>query len=58
AAAEAEEAEEMKKEMGLGNDMDSLQALILKKNKDRAEEMDSFLDNLAAKYGGGTKKKP
>ncbi|KAK7065689.1 DnaJ subfamily C member 9 [Halocaridina rubra] len=58
AAAEAEEAEEMKKEMGLGNDMDSLQALILKKNKDRAEEMDSFLNNLAAKYGGGTKKKP
>lgn len=57
AAAEAEEAEEMKKELGLGDNIDSLQALILKRNQERAGEMDSFLDSLASKYGGGGKKK-
>ncbi|KAK8751107.1 hypothetical protein OTU49_013058 [Cherax quadricarinatus] len=53
AAEEAEEAEAMKKELGLGDTTDSLKALILKRGKQRAEEMDSFLDNLANKYGGG-----
>ncbi|XP_064113680.1 dnaJ homolog subfamily C member 9-like [Macrobrachium nipponense] len=57
AAAEAKEAQQMKKELGLGDDMDSLKALIQKRNKGREEEMDSFLDNLAAKYGGGSGKK-
>lgn len=54
AAAEAEEAEEMKKELGLDDTTDSLKALILKRNKHRVEEMDSFYDSLAAKYGGGS----
>ncbi|XP_045592850.1 dnaJ homolog subfamily C member 9 [Procambarus clarkii] len=53
AAEEAEEAEAMKKELGLGDTTDSLKALILKRGKQRGEEMDSFLDNLATKYGGG-----
>ncbi|XP_071532524.1 dnaJ homolog subfamily C member 9 [Panulirus ornatus] len=57
AAAEAEEAEEMKKELGLDDTADSLKALILKRNKNRVEEMDSFYDSLAAKYGGASGKK-
>lgn len=60
AAREAEEAEEMKKQLGLGDTEDSLKALILKRGQQRAEEMDSFLDGLAAKYanaGGAGKKK-
>ncbi|KAG0726418.1 DnaJ subfamily C member 9 [Chionoecetes opilio] len=59
AKAEEAEAEEMKKELGLNDTADSLQALILERNKKRAGEMDSFLDSLAAKYGGaaGTKSK-
>ncbi|XP_063603397.1 dnaJ homolog subfamily C member 9-like [Penaeus indicus] len=50
---EAEEAEEMKKELGLGDTTDSLRALILKRGKEREQEADAFLDSLAAKYGGG-----
>lgn len=50
---EAEEAEEMKKELGLGDTTDSLRALILKRGKEREQEADEFLDSLAAKYGGG-----
>lgn len=60
AAAEAVEAEELKKELGLNDTVDSLQSLILQRGKKRAGEMDSFLDSLAAKYGGaggGGKKK-
>ncbi|KAK3877093.1 hypothetical protein Pcinc_018165 [Petrolisthes cinctipes] len=53
AAKEAEEAEEMKKQLGLGDTDDSLKALILQRGQQRAGEMDSFLDGLAAKYGGG-----
>lgn len=54
AKAEEAEAEEMKKQLGLNDTADSLQALILERNKKRAGEMDSFLDSIAAKYGGGT----
>lgn len=59
AAREAEEAEEMKKQLGLGDTEDSLKALILRRGQQRAEEMNSFLDGLAAKYasGGGAGKK-
>ena len=53
AKAEEAEAEEMKKQLGLNDTADSLQALILERNKKRAGDMDSFLDSLAAKYGGG-----
>lgn len=52
AMAEKAEAEEMKKQLGLNDTTDSLQALILERNKKRAGEMDSFLDALATKYGG------
>jgi len=38
----------MMKERNLGGGMDDLQKMILAKNKSRA----SFLDDLAAKYGG------
>ncbi|MPC21833.1 DnaJ subfamily C member 9 [Portunus trituberculatus] len=58
AKAEEAEAEEMKKQLGLNDTADSLQALILERNKKRAGEMDSFLDSLAAKYGGGAGEAP
>ncbi|XP_018426909.1 PREDICTED: dnaJ homolog subfamily C member 9 [Nanorana parkeri] len=60
---EAQEAEEMKKEMGLGDQEDDLKALIHKKQKSREKELDGFMAQLEAKYcnkGGkkatGTKK--
>ena len=47
----------MKKQLGLNDTADNLQALILERNKKRAGEMDSFLDSLATKYGGAAKDK-
>jgi len=57
AAVEADEAEEMKRELGLGDTEDSLKALILQRNKQRQADSDSFLDALAAKYSGSAGKK-
>uniref|UniRef100_A0A803KBR9 DnaJ heat shock protein family (Hsp40) member C9 n=1 Tax=Xenopus tropicalis TaxID=8364 RepID=A0A803KBR9_XENTR len=53
---EAKEAEEIKKEMGLGDDSDDLKALIQRRQNDRKKEMDSFFDQLEAKYCNTSKK--
>ncbi|XP_053547868.1 dnaJ homolog subfamily C member 9 [Bombina bombina] len=53
---EAKEAEEMKKEFGLGEGEDDLKALIQRRQKDREKEMDSFLANMEAKYCNNPKK--
>lgn len=37
-------------------DTAALQALILRRKEQKAKDMDSFFDGLAAKYGGGGKK--
>ncbi|XP_046398157.1 dnaJ homolog subfamily C member 9-like [Ischnura elegans] len=52
---EAEEAEEMKEELGLGDKESDLFALIRKKQTNREQEMNSFYDSLAEKYGGKNK---
>ena len=60
AAAEAEEAEAAAKEMGLGEGEDSLRAMILARQGNRAAAAGNFLDGLAEKYGNKktkTKKK-
>ena len=60
AAAEAEEAEAHAKEIGLGEGEDSLRAMILARQGNRAAAADNFLDGLAEKYGNKktkTKKK-
>lgn len=57
AAREAEEAEEMKQQLGLGDTEDSLKALILKRGQQRAEEMETFLAAKYARGGGAGKKK-
>ncbi len=51
AAAEAKEADEAAKEMGLteGSE-DQLKSMLMKRNQDRAKEMNSFFDELEAKY--------
>ncbi|OZJ06771.1 hypothetical protein BZG36_00385 [Bifiguratus adelaidae] len=54
---EAQEAEELARELGLdkklkgdkGDSMSGLQALILERNKERANKMDAILDNIVAK---------
>ncbi|KAM9326858.1 dnaJ homolog subfamily C member 9 [Gastrophryne carolinensis] len=53
---EAKEAEEMKKEMGLGEREDDLKALIQKRQKDREKEIDGFMAHLEAKYCNNAKK--
>ncbi|CAG4916072.1 unnamed protein product [Colias eurytheme] len=53
---EAKEAEEFKKELGLGSGENSLELMIKQKQESRASQMNSFLDNLAAKYGEGKPK--
>ncbi|KAG8238993.1 hypothetical protein J437_LFUL005050 [Ladona fulva] len=53
---EAKEAEELKEELGLGDIDGDLYALIKKKQTSREQEMNSFYDSLAEKYG--SKKKP
>ena len=60
AAAEAEEADAAAKELGLGAGEDSLRAMILARQGNRAAGAASFLDGLAEKYGNKktkTKKK-
>ncbi|XP_071453236.1 dnaJ homolog subfamily C member 9-like [Hetaerina americana] len=52
---EAEEAEQMKEELGLGDKESDLFALIRKKQTGREQEMNSFYDSLAEKYGGKNK---
>ena len=56
---EAAEAEELKKELGLGEGEDSLRSLILARQSDRAAASNNFLDGLAEKYSkkGKSKKK-
>ena len=46
--------------MALSNDENELKLMILKRQKDRQNEMDSFFDHLASKYGKPEKspKKP
>ncbi|XP_064594491.1 dnaJ homolog subfamily C member 9-like [Liolophura sinensis] len=56
AEAEALEAEEYAKELGLGEE-NSLQALILKNQKSREAQMSGFLANLEAKYAKPAKSK-
>ncbi|XP_069466644.1 dnaJ homolog subfamily C member 9 [Ambystoma mexicanum] len=56
ALSEAAEAEEMKKELGLGEGLDDLSALIQNRQKDRKQQMDSFLADMEAKYCNGSKK--
>ncbi|XP_028175446.1 dnaJ homolog subfamily C member 9 isoform X2 [Ostrinia furnacalis] len=52
---EAKEAEELKNELGLGSENNSLELMIKQKQQSRAQQMDSFIDDLAAKYGGDKK---
>ncbi|CAG9795077.1 unnamed protein product [Diatraea saccharalis] len=53
---EAEEAEELKNELGL--EANNLEVMIKQKQNSRAQQLDSFLDNLAEKYGGKASKAP
>nr|XP_021187720.2 dnaJ homolog subfamily C member 9 [Helicoverpa armigera] len=53
---EAKLAEEMQKELNLSSGPNSLELTIKQKQKERANQIDSFIENLAAKYGGGSKK--
>lgn len=55
AQEEAKEAEISRKELGLGEGLDNLKALIQSKQKDRQKEMDSFLAHMEAKYCKPTK---
>ncbi|CAH2105571.1 unnamed protein product [Euphydryas editha] len=52
---EAEEAEELKNSLGLKSDENSLELMIKQKQEARMKQMDSFIDDLAAKYGGKSK---
>lgn len=54
---EAKEAEQMKEELGLSKEPNSLELLIKKKQEARGQQFDSLLDGLAAKYGGESKTK-
>ncbi|XP_029962265.1 dnaJ homolog subfamily C member 9 [Salarias fasciatus] len=47
---ERQEAEEMQKELGLGDDKDSLVMMLQKKQKSREQNFNSFLSDLEAKY--------
>ncbi|CAF4767074.1 unnamed protein product [Pieris macdunnoughi] len=47
---EAQEAEEYKKELVLNSGENSLELMIKQRQESRVKRMDSFLDNLAAKY--------
>ncbi|XP_030059301.1 dnaJ homolog subfamily C member 9 isoform X1 [Microcaecilia unicolor] len=47
---EAEEAEKMKADLGLGESSEDLKALIQSRKKDREQEMDKLLTDLEAKY--------
>ncbi|VVD05111.1 dnaJ homolog subfamily C member 9 [Leptidea sinapis] len=54
---EAKEAEQLKAELNLDAGENSLELMIQKKQEARTKDMDSFLNNLAAKYGGEKAKK-
>ncbi|XP_037128565.1 dnaJ homolog subfamily C member 9 [Syngnathus acus] len=57
---ERKEAEEMQKEMGLGQEDDSLMMMIKKKHSSREQNFNSFLSDLEAKYskkGGKSSKR-
>ncbi|XP_023933825.2 dnaJ homolog subfamily C member 9 [Bicyclus anynana] len=47
---EAKEADDLKESLGLSSGTNSLELMIKQKQESRAAQMDSFLDNLAAKY--------
>ncbi|CAH0725181.1 unnamed protein product, partial [Brenthis ino] len=49
---EAKEAEELKKSLGLSTGEDSLELMIKQNQQARANQMNSFIDDLAIKYGG------
>lgn len=57
AEKEREEAEQMQKEMGLGEDNDSLAKMIKLKHSSREKNFNSFLSNLEAKYAPKGKSK-
>ncbi|XP_047528779.1 dnaJ homolog subfamily C member 9 [Vanessa atalanta] len=57
---EAKEAEELKNSLGLNSGENSLELMIKQKQGARIKQMDSLINDLAAKYGGkskGTKRK-
>ena len=54
--AEAEEAEEAAKELGLSNDQGSLERAIMQRQAEREAEADSFFAHLESKYGGKASK--
>ncbi|XP_026496821.1 dnaJ homolog subfamily C member 9 [Vanessa tameamea] len=57
---EAKEAEELKNSLGLNSGENSLELMIKQKQGARLKQMDSLINDLAAKYGGkskGTKRK-
>ena len=41
------------REMGLDEGEEALKKMIMQRSEQRAKESDAFLDQLAAKYGGG-----
>ncbi|KPJ08886.1 DnaJ-like subfamily C member 9 [Papilio machaon] len=49
---EAKEAEELKSELGLGSGNNSLEEMIKQRQQSRSIEMDSLIDDIAAKYSG------
>lgn len=53
---EAKEAEELKKDLGMGSEANNLELMIRKRQESRATQIDNFIDNLAAKYGASNKK--
>ena len=53
---EEEEAKRAASEIGLNSEGDALKMMIQKRQKDREQEMDSFFDHLASKYGNPNKK--
>ncbi|XP_047459809.1 dnaJ homolog subfamily C member 9 [Mugil cephalus] len=53
---EREEAEEMQKEMGLGDEDDSLAMMLQQRQKSREQNFNSFLSDLEAKYAKKTPK--
>ncbi|CAK1546159.1 unnamed protein product [Leptosia nina] len=49
---EAKEAEQLKEDLGMNSGENSLELMIKQKLESRSKQMDSFLDDLATKYGG------
>ncbi|XP_077867448.1 dnaJ homolog subfamily C member 9-like isoform X2 [Saccoglossus kowalevskii] len=57
AMAEAAEAEDVAKRLGLGDSEDALQAMIKRKQNSRQQEMNDFFSSLEAKYANPKSKK-